>query len=158
MFLVITGLHHTCDMIKTSLLANTGWSKKIPDFHDLISKNQPGFQPQKTAQSLINQGSALFFSHNSLAASIVYSRQSGGGLRHFDANLWSENPVSTGFFTLSDMPLARAAPRRKTRRRFLRWDQRSFGPSRGTKLWEWKILYQQDFSLFPRYSSAAFPF
>ena len=24
MFLVITGLHHTCDMIKTSLLANTG--------------------------------------------------------------------------------------------------------------------------------------
>lgn len=38
----------------------------------------------------------------------------------------------------SDMPLARAAPRRKTRRRFLRWDQWSFGPSRGTKLWSEK--------------------
>jgi hypothetical protein len=58
--------------------------KKTPDFHDVISKNQPGFQPQKTAQSLINQGSPLFFSHNSLAASIVYSRQSQRGCRHMN--------------------------------------------------------------------------
>ena len=45
----------------------------------------------------------------------------------------------------SDMPLARAAPRRNTRRRFLRWDQLSFGPFRGTKLWSEKYCISNIF-------------
>ena len=43
------------------------------------------------------------------------------------------------------MPLARAAPRRNTRRRFLRWDQLSFGPFRGTKLWSEKYCISNIF-------------
>jgi hypothetical protein len=56
-----------------------------------------------------------------------------------------KNNASALFFTLSDMPLARAAPRRNTRRRFLRWDQLSFGPSRDTKLWSEKSCIDKIF-------------
>ena len=52
------------------------------------------------------------------------------------------------FSLFRNMPLVRETPRRNTRRRFLRWDQRSFGPSRGTKLRERKILYRQLFYFF----------
>ena len=52
------------------------------------------------------------------------------------------------------MPLVRASTHashvyeEKARNGFLRCDQRSFGPSRGTKLWSEKKRYRAFFSLF----------
>ena len=56
---------------------------------------------------------------------------------------------------LSNMPPDRAAPGEKARSGFLRWDQRSFGPSRGTKLWSEKNAIERFFHSVHRKMPAA---